>query len=79
MSGEDAIVLFRMFAIACGGVVLVLAIGSRVREQRRAERRELQQQAWLAMMDRLRKRRERVTYHRSTAEWNHNHGPKDAA
>lgn len=40
MSAEDAIVLFRMFAIALGGVVLVLAVGRHVRREREERRRE---------------------------------------
>lgn len=79
MTPEDYLAFLRLVGVAAGGVVLVLIVGGHVRQKRRDERRAQRQAEWDAMRDRLRKRREGVTYHKSTSEWNHWHGPKGAA
>jgi len=78
MTPEDYVILLRMAAIAGGCIVLVLAVGSRVRAHHAERKRELARQ-WREDVERMIRLRDNVTYHKSTAEWRYNHGPKDAA
>ena len=79
MNPEDFMALFRMFAVALGGAVIALAVGRHVRDVKREQRREELQREWDRQVAALRKKRQSVTFHRATAEWRFNHGPKDVA